>query len=98
MTSKKWIYEQNGDDYYRDYKLKVPSSNRRRTKTGINFKSDLDGFDDTYDWQMVIKKTFGVGRELQPEIYSTPLPDSEEHGNTYLGEDKDSVDVLKDMA
>lgn len=101
-AAKQWIYEQNGDAHYRDYKLKTPSSNRRRTKPGINFESNCDGFDDTYDWQMVIKKTFGVGKELQGEIYSTPLPDPKEHGNTYLREDskevKDTGDILKGMA
>lgn len=45
MPLKQWIYEQNGDEYYRDNKLKFPSSNRKRT-----YDNDLDGFHDNEEW------------------------------------------------
>ena len=54
MPLKEWIYQQNGDEYYRDNKLKFPSSNRKRL-----YDNDLDGLDDNEEWYALQKSVFG---------------------------------------
>ena len=58
-ASKQWIYEQNGDKFYRDNKLKTPSANRIRTAEGFNFDCPVTGLEVSKEYMMVIKKTFG---------------------------------------
>jgi hypothetical protein len=58
-ASKKYIYESNGDAFYRDNKLKTPSANRERTKEGVNFQKTVTGLELNDDYIAVIKKTFG---------------------------------------
>ena len=58
-ASKQWIYEQNGDKFYRDNKLKTPSANRIRTAEGFNFDCPVTGLEVSKEYMMVNKKTFG---------------------------------------
>ena len=59
MPLKQFIYEQNGDKFYRDHKLKTPSSNRRRVQGGFNFEDQVTGLELNNQYIKVIKKTFG---------------------------------------
>ena len=65
MTLKQFIYEQNGDKYWRDNKLKTPSSNRRRVQGGFNFEDQVTGLELNEEYIRVIKKTFGANT---PEV------------------------------
>jgi hypothetical protein len=58
-ASKEYIYQSNGDAFYRDNKLKTPSANRERTKAGRNFDKEVTGLEVNDEYMAVIKKTFG---------------------------------------
>ena len=60
MGIKKYIYESNGDAFYRDNKLKTPSANRERTKEGVNFQKTVTGLELNDDYIAVIKKNFWI--------------------------------------